>query len=57
MYIPIFDRDMLYPTGNNLDPGSVHVAVMRPNSQGNLPVLYPLNQTTSLWSIWISCWT
>ena len=38
MYIPIFDRDMLYPTGNNLDPGSVDVAVMSPNSQGNLPV-------------------
>lgn len=38
MYIPIFDRDLLYPTDNLLDPGSVHVAVMKPDDNGKLPV-------------------
>jgi hypothetical protein len=38
MYIPIFDRDLLYPTDSQMDPGSVHVAVMKPDNQGKLPV-------------------
>lgn len=38
MYTPIFDRDLLYPTGSRMDPGSVHVAVMKPDNQGKLPV-------------------
>ena len=38
MYTPIFDRDLLYPTDNHMDPGSVHVAVMKPDNQGKLPV-------------------
>lgn len=38
MFMPIFDRDLLYPTGNLLDPGSVHVAIMKPDDYGKLPV-------------------
>lgn len=38
MYTPIFDRDLLYPTDSHLAPGSVHVAVMRPDIHGKLPV-------------------
>ena len=38
MYTPIFDRDLLYPTDSQKDPGSVHVAVMKPDNQGKLPV-------------------
>ncbi len=38
MYVPIFDRDLLYPTNSQMEPGSVHVAVMKPDNQGKLPV-------------------
>lgn len=38
MYTPIFNRDLLYPTDNLSDPGSVHIAVMCPDANGKLPV-------------------
>lgn len=38
MYTPIFDRDLLYPTNKVMDPGSVHVAIMKPDNHGKLPV-------------------
>ncbi|MBP7176284.1 MAG: hypothetical protein KBA53_08745 [Thermoclostridium sp.] len=38
MYTPMFDRDLLYPTKSQMEPGSVHVAVMKPDNQGKLPV-------------------
>ncbi len=38
MFTPIFDRDLLYPTNSQMAPGSVHVAVMKPDNQGKLPV-------------------
>lgn len=38
MYIPMFDRDLLYPTGNQHDPGSVHVTIMKPDNQGVIPI-------------------
>ena len=39
MHQPMFERDLLYPTENLLEPGSVHVAVLRPDILGKLPIL------------------
>ena len=39
MYNHMFERDLLYPTDNALEPGSVHVSVLNPDIEGRLPVL------------------
>ncbi|NLK68938.1 MAG: hypothetical protein GX283_07230 [Clostridiaceae bacterium] len=39
MYNHMFERDLLYPTDNPLEPGSVHVSVLSPDIDGRLPVL------------------
>ena len=36
---PMFERYLLYPTDNLLEPGSVYVAVLRPDILGKLPIL------------------
>ncbi len=38
MYQPMFERDLLYPATNLLEPGSVHVSVLKPDIQGRLPI-------------------
>ncbi len=35
---PMFQRDLLYPTESIVEPGSVHVNIYNPNSQGKMPV-------------------
>lgn len=35
----LFERDMLYPTGNLNEPGSIHVQVLNPNSDAKIPVI------------------
>lgn len=35
----MFERDILYPTQNPLEPGSVHVTVYSPENTGGLPVV------------------
>ncbi len=35
----MFERDILYPTQNSLEPGSVHVTVYSPENTGGLPVI------------------
>jgi hypothetical protein len=35
----LFERDMLYPTGNLNEPGSVHVQIFNPNKRARIPVL------------------
>jgi len=39
MQQPMFERDILYPTGNLTEPGSIHVAVLKPDNEGMLPVI------------------
>jgi len=39
MYKPMFERDLLYPTGNLPEPGSVHIAVLNPDVLSKLPIL------------------
>lgn len=34
----LFERDMLYPTDNYNEPGSVHIRVFKPNSNTRIPV-------------------
>jgi len=36
---PMFERYLLYPTGNMLEPGSVHVEVLKPDILGKIPIL------------------
>jgi hypothetical protein len=35
----LFERDLLYPTENLNEPGSVHIKVFSPNSNATIPVL------------------
>ncbi len=35
----LFERDLLYPTDNLNEPGSVHLKVFSPNSNATIPVL------------------
>lgn len=35
----MFERDILYPTQNPLEPGSVHVIVYSPENTGGLPIV------------------
>lgn len=51
----LFERDMLYPTSNLNEPGSVHIRVFNPNNSARIPVLIesktghsPLNYLDSI---------
>jgi len=33
----IFESDILYPTDNLLEPGSIHISVLKPQTDGRLP--------------------
>lgn len=35
----LIERDMLYPTDNSLEPGSVHIKVYGPNDNEKIPVV------------------
>ena len=35
----LFERDMLYPTENLNEPGSVHIMVLNPNNNARIPVI------------------
>lgn len=35
----MFERDILYPTQNLMEPGSVHVTVYSPENTGGLPIV------------------
>jgi hypothetical protein len=35
----LFSRDLLYPTENLLEPGSVHIEVLNPDNRDRIPVV------------------
>ncbi len=35
----LFERDILYPTGNINEPGSIHIEVLNPNKNARIPVV------------------
>lgn len=35
----LLERDMLYPTGNSNEPGSIHIQVYPPDTNARIPVL------------------
>ncbi len=35
---PMFERDLLYPTESQFEPGSVHIRVFSPDPDGRIPV-------------------
>lgn len=35
----LFERDILYPTGNINEPGSIHIQVLNPNKNARIPVV------------------
>ena len=37
--IPMYERDLLYPTESINEPGSIHVEVLNPNKKGKMPVV------------------
>lgn len=39
MKIAMFERDLLYPTNKQFEPGSVHVTVYQPEHAGRIPVM------------------
>ncbi|MEN8905862.1 MAG: hypothetical protein ABF289_07885 [Clostridiales bacterium] len=37
--VTLYERELLYPTGENNDPGSVNVKVFSPTKQGYIPII------------------
>ncbi len=35
----LFEKDMLYPTDNSIEPGCIHIKVLSPDNGNKLPVL------------------
>lgn len=35
----LFERDMLYPTDNSIEPGCIHIQVLSPDKNAKIPVL------------------
>ncbi len=35
----LFEKDMLYPTDNSIEPGCIHIRVISPDNRNKLPVL------------------
>ncbi len=35
----LFEKDMLYPTENSIEPGCIHIQVLSPDNKNKLPVL------------------
>lgn len=36
---PMLERDLLYPTEKEFEPGSVHITVLQPESDGKIPIV------------------
>ena len=36
----LFEKDMLYPTDNSIEPGCIHIRIMGPDSRSRLPDMY-----------------
>jgi len=35
----LFKKDLLYPTENLFEPGSIHIEIMHPDKKGRMPVI------------------
>lgn len=35
----LYERDLLYPTDNIFEPGSVHMEIMNPGKKGKMPIV------------------
>jgi hypothetical protein len=35
----LFERDLLYPTGNNYEPGCIHLRMFKPDNSDNIPII------------------
>ncbi|MGI6669591.1 MAG: hypothetical protein ACOX4M_09555 [Acetivibrionales bacterium] len=35
----LYERDMLYPTDNSIEPGSIHIKILSPDSNAKIPVI------------------
>lgn len=35
----LFEKDMLYPTDNSIEPGCIHIKVLSPDNKNKLPVM------------------
>lgn len=35
----MYEKDLLYPTENINEPGSIHIEVLKPNKKGKMPVV------------------
>lgn len=35
----LFEKDMLYPTDNCIEPGCIHIRVLSPNNDARIPVI------------------
>jgi hypothetical protein len=35
----LFEKDMLYPTDNSIEPGCIHIQVLSPDNKNKLPVM------------------
>lgn len=35
----LLERDMLYPTSNSIEPGSIHIQVFSPDKEARIPVV------------------
>jgi hypothetical protein len=43
----VYERDLLYPTDNISDPGSIHVEILNPTKAGRMPVVIDCKTTHS----------
>ncbi len=44
----VYERDLLYPADNILEPGSIHIEMLSPNKKGYIPVLIESKTNHSL---------
>lgn len=35
----LFEKDMLYPTDNSIEPGCIHIRILSPDNKSRIPVL------------------
>lgn len=35
----LYERDMLYPTDNSIEPGSIHIQICGPDNNAKIPVI------------------
>lgn len=44
----VHERDLLYPTENLFEPGSIHIEILSPNKKGKMPVVIENKTSHSL---------